>query len=115
MVVGFTTGGEVMESTNVKVQGRVFVVFIDRDNTAEAVLRDPFVFGTCLFWGSRTWELRVVRDLACHYRKLHAHSDKYVHKLFTTRRVVDTINTSHNQVLEPGVSSNPPDPLSIES
>eukprot|EP00983_Pelagomonas_calceolata_P006308 209058-Pelagomonas_calceolata.AAC.5 len=46
--------------------------------------------------------------LAC---KLHAHSVMYAYKLVTTRRAIENTNTSHSQALEPGASSNPPDPL----
>eukprot|EP00983_Pelagomonas_calceolata_P034749 1088624-Pelagomonas_calceolata.AAC.2 len=42
--------------------------------------------------------------------KLHAHLVQYAHKLVTTRRAIEK-NTSHSQVLEPGASSNPPDPI----
>ena len=43
-------------------------------------------------------------------QQLHAHSVQYAHKLVTTRRAIENKNTSHSQVLEPGASSNPPDP-----
>ena len=51
-----------------------------------------------------------------HYRatklakQLHAHSVHYAHKLVSTRRAIENKNTSNKQVLEPGGSSNPPDP-----
>eukprot|EP00983_Pelagomonas_calceolata_P066090 1148863-Pelagomonas_calceolata.AAC.6 len=41
--------------------------------------------------------------------KLHAHSVQYA-QLVTTRRAVENSNTCHSQFLEPGASSNPPDP-----
>ena len=43
-------------------------------------------------------------------KKLHAHSVRYAHKLVSTRRAIETNNTSYNQALQPGASSNPPDP-----
>ena len=43
-------------------------------------------------------------------QQLHAHSVQYAHKLVSTRRAIENKNTSHSQVLEPGASSNPPDP-----
>eukprot|EP00983_Pelagomonas_calceolata_P060143 1146249-Pelagomonas_calceolata.AAC.2 len=42
-------------------------------------------------------------------RSLHAHSVKYARKLVITRRAIEN-KTSQSQVLEPGASSNPPDP-----
>eukprot|EP00983_Pelagomonas_calceolata_P045820 1139886-Pelagomonas_calceolata.AAC.3 len=42
-------------------------------------------------------------------RNLHAYSVEYAHKLVTTRRAIEN-KTLHSQVLEPGASSNPPDP-----
>eukprot|EP00983_Pelagomonas_calceolata_P037567 1136394-Pelagomonas_calceolata.AAC.12 len=41
---------------------------------------------------------------------LHAHSVEYAHKLVTTKRAIENKNTFHSQVLEPGASSDPPDP-----
>eukprot|EP00983_Pelagomonas_calceolata_P085358 1156533-Pelagomonas_calceolata.AAC.3 len=46
-------------------------------------------------------------------QKLHAHSVQYANKLVTTRHAMENSNASHNQVLEPGASSNPPDPISL--
>ncbi|KAF5831098.1 WD40-repeat-containing domain protein [Dunaliella salina] len=43
-------------------------------------------------------------------QQLHAHSVQYAHKLVTIRRAIENKNTSHSQALEPGASSNPPDP-----
>jgi hypothetical protein len=43
-------------------------------------------------------------------KQLHAHSVRYAHKLVSTRRAIENNNTSYNQVLQPGASSNPPDP-----
>eukprot|EP00983_Pelagomonas_calceolata_P067769 1149611-Pelagomonas_calceolata.AAC.1 len=34
----------------------------------------------------------------------------YANKLVTTRRAIKNNNTRHSQVMEPGASSNPPDP-----
>eukprot|EP00983_Pelagomonas_calceolata_P076885 1153610-Pelagomonas_calceolata.AAC.3 len=45
--------------------------------------------------------------LACN---LHAHSVQYAHEVVSTRRAIKNSKTSHNQVLEPGASNNPPDP-----
>ena len=45
-----------------------------------------------------------------HAKQLHAHSVRYAHKLVSTRRAIENKNTSYNQVLQPGASSNPPDP-----
>eukprot|EP00983_Pelagomonas_calceolata_P122323 1160896-Pelagomonas_calceolata.AAC.5 len=43
-------------------------------------------------------------------RKLHAHSVMYANKLVTTRRTIESKNTSRSQVTEPGASNKPPDP-----
>ena len=43
-------------------------------------------------------------------KQLHAHSVHYAHKLVSTGRAIENNNTSYNQVLQPGASSNPPDP-----
>ncbi|KAF5837070.1 hypothetical protein DUNSADRAFT_4903 [Dunaliella salina] len=45
-------------------------------------------------------------------KQLHADSAQYAHKLVTTRHAIKNKNTvgTHGQVLEPGASSNPPDP-----
>ena len=43
-------------------------------------------------------------------KQLHAHSVRYAHKLVSTRRAIENNNTPHNQVLQAGASSNPPDP-----
>ena len=43
-------------------------------------------------------------------RQLHAHSVQYTYKLVSARRAIENKNTSNNQVLQPGASSNPPDP-----
>eukprot|EP00983_Pelagomonas_calceolata_P124441 1161106-Pelagomonas_calceolata.AAC.12 len=43
-------------------------------------------------------------------RKIHAHSVMYANKLVTTRRAFENKNNARNQVLEPGTSSNSPDP-----
>eukprot|EP00983_Pelagomonas_calceolata_P088688 1157230-Pelagomonas_calceolata.AAC.5 len=38
------------------------------------------------------------------------HIVKYAHKLVSTRRAIESMNNSHGQVLDPGASSNFPDP-----
>eukprot|EP00983_Pelagomonas_calceolata_P056836 1144803-Pelagomonas_calceolata.AAC.4 len=35
----------------------------------------------------------------------------HANKLVTIRRAIENNHTSHSQVLDPGASSNPPDPL----
>eukprot|EP00983_Pelagomonas_calceolata_P064231 1148038-Pelagomonas_calceolata.AAC.1 len=42
-------------------------------------------------------------------RKLHAPS-VICAKLVTTRRAIENNHTSHSQAMEPGASTNPPDP-----
>eukprot|EP00983_Pelagomonas_calceolata_P069355 1150339-Pelagomonas_calceolata.AAC.2 len=46
-------------------------------------------------------------------RKLHAHSVMYANKLVTTGCAIENNHTSHSQILEPGASTNPPDPDSV--
>eukprot|EP00983_Pelagomonas_calceolata_P127529 1161413-Pelagomonas_calceolata.AAC.5 len=43
-------------------------------------------------------------------RELHVQSIKCAHKLVTTRCAIENKNNPHSQVLEPGASSNSPDP-----
>eukprot|EP00983_Pelagomonas_calceolata_P064366 1148091-Pelagomonas_calceolata.AAC.1 len=44
--------------------------------------------------------------------ELHSHSIKHAHKLATARRAFENNGFLHSQVLEPGASSNSPDPTS---
>eukprot|EP00983_Pelagomonas_calceolata_P007923 258684-Pelagomonas_calceolata.AAC.1 len=44
-------------------------------------------------------------------RRLHAHYVAYANKLVATRRGIYNDDTSNNQVLEPGASSNSRSPL----
>eukprot|EP00983_Pelagomonas_calceolata_P064388 1148098-Pelagomonas_calceolata.AAC.1 len=43
-------------------------------------------------------------------KTLHAHSVQYANRLVTTRCAMENSDASHSQVLEPGASSNLPDP-----
>ena len=61
--------------------------------------------------------LKQFKQLGLHHqcatklaKQLHVHSIRHAHKFVSTRRAIENKNTSYNQVLQPGTSSNPPDP-----